>query len=82
MLRETTFLLGGAIAVGLGTSLAVGLLWADAGAAYLDGWLSAALAVVIGAFFLHVAREARRYRAEYLRAIEAGRTPPPGGPPL
>jgi uncharacterized membrane protein len=82
MLRETTFLLGGAIAIGLGILLAGGLLGARGGWPFLDGWLSAAFSVVIGGFFVHVAREERRYRAEYLRALEAGVPPPPGGPPV
>lgn len=82
MQRATTFALGGWIAVALGGLLAVGLAWAGAGVAFFGAWLSAAFSVLIGAFFLHVAREERRYRAEYLRAVEAGETPPPGGPPL
>ncbi|HTP53671.1 MAG TPA: hypothetical protein VML94_01740 [Thermoplasmata archaeon] len=82
MLRETTFFLGGALAIALGALLIVGLLWAGAGPVYLDAWLSAAVALVLGAFFLHVGREARRFRAEYLRAAEAGVPLPPGGPPV
>lgn len=82
MTRETTFRLGGYLAIALGGLLVAGLLWARAGPDYLDGYLAAVFAAVLGGFFLHVAAEERRYRAEYLRAVEAGLTPPPGGPPL
>jgi len=82
MFRETTFRVGGAVTIALGVALAAGLLWAGAGLEYLDAWLAAAFAVVIGAFFLHVAAEERRFRREYRRSVEEGRPPPPGGPPL
>lgn len=81
MLRETTFRIGGWIAIALGGALAAGLLWAGAGFVYFGAWLAAALSVLFGAFFLHVAADERRYRAEYLRAAAEGR-PPPGDPPL
>jgi ethanolamine transporter EutH len=80
--RETTFRLGGGILIGLGLVLAGALAWAGAGLTYLDAWLAAAFSAVIGAFFLHVAGDVARFRAEYLRAAEEGRPPPPGGPPL
>ena len=82
MQRSTTFLVGGGLAIALGILLAAGLVWADAGATYPDAWLAAAFSVVIGAFFVHVGREERRFRGEYLRAVEEGRPPPPGGPPV
>jgi hypothetical protein len=82
MLRATTFLLGGAVAVALGVLLAAGLAWAGAGVDLSGAWLAAGFSVVLGAFFVHVARDERRYRTEYLRAAETGRPPPPGGPPL
>ncbi len=82
MERETTFLLGGGITIALGVLLAAGLAWAGAGAEFFGAWLAVAVSVALGAFFVHVAREERRYRADYLRAVEEGRPPPPGGPPF
>jgi hypothetical protein len=82
MQRETTFLFGGGIAIALGVLLAIGLAWAGAGVDFSGAWLAAAFSVVLGAFFVHVSRDERRFRAEYLRAAETGRPPPPGGPPL
>jgi hypothetical protein len=78
--RATVFLLGGVIAVALGAALVGGL--AGAGVDFAGAYLSAAFSVVLGLFFVHVAREERRYRAEYLAAVEAGQPPPAGGPPL
>lgn len=80
MQRETTFRIGGGVAIALGGALAAGLAWAGAGVDYPSAWLAAVLSVVLGAFFLHVAADERRYRAEYLRAVAEGR-PPPGEPP-
>jgi hypothetical protein len=82
MLRETAFLLGGGVTIAVGVLLAVGLVWAGAGADFPGGWLAAALAVTLGVFFVHVSREERRFRREYLRSVEEGRPPPPGGPPV
>jgi len=82
MLRETTFWVGGAVTIALGAALAAGLAWAGAGLEFLDAWLAVPFAGVIGAFFLHVAREEGRSRRAFLRETEAGRTVPPGpGPP-
>ena len=81
MLRETTFAIGGALAIALGLALAGGLAGAGAGAGYLDAWLAAVLSVAVGVFFVRVAHDARRFRAAYRRALEAGEEPPPGGPP-
>ncbi|HTW55551.1 MAG TPA: hypothetical protein VMG36_03790 [Thermoplasmata archaeon] len=81
MQRETTFRIGGGIAVALGVALAAGLAWAGAGLDYFGAWLAAGLSVLFGAFFFHVAADERRYRAEYLRAVAEGR-PPPGEPPV
>jgi len=81
MLRETTFFLGGAVVIVLGGLLGFGLWYAGAGVVYWSAWLSAGIAVGLGAFFLYVGREARAFRGEWLRALEEGRPPPPGGPP-
>jgi len=81
MLRETTFFLGGAVVIVLGGLLGFGLWYAGAGVVYWSAWLSAGIAVGLGAFFLYVGREARAFRREWLRALEEGRPPPPGGPP-
>jgi hypothetical protein len=82
MQRASTFLIGGGIAISLGVLLAAGLVWSGAGTEFLSGWLAAAFSVLLGAFFVHVSREERRFRSEYLRAVEEGRSPPPGGPPV
>ncbi|HUJ78084.1 MAG TPA: hypothetical protein VLX64_03650 [Thermoplasmata archaeon] len=79
MTRERWFLFGGIVTIGLGIALAVAIGWAGAG--WQEGWLPVGFAIVIGAFFVHVAREERRFRRGYLRAVEEGRPPPPGGPP-
>lgn len=55
VLRETTFLLGGALTIALGVGLAAGLVWAGAGWIFFEAYLSAVLAVGLGSFFLYVA---------------------------
>jgi len=80
--RETAFRFGGAVAVALGVLLAVGLAWAGIGWVFLNAWLAAAFSILIGAFFVKVADDERRFRSAYLRAVERGQPPPPGGPPL
>ena len=82
MYRETTFRIGGILTIALGVALAYGLFQANAGVEFVDAWLAAGMAVGFGAFFLYVGRDLHRYRQEYLAAIEAGRPPPPGGPPI
>jgi len=81
MLRETTFFVGGAVVIALGVLLGVGLAYAGAGFAYSGAWLAAGIAVGLGAFFLYVGREAKRFRRRWFAEVEAGRPPPPGGPP-
>jgi hypothetical protein len=80
--RETTFFVGGVLSVALAVLLGIGLAWSGAGLAYGGIWLAAAICAGFGAFFLYVGRDLHRYRQEYLAAIEAGRPPPPGGPPV
>jgi len=70
MLRETTFLIGGALTVGLGVALAGGLFWAGAGAEYSDAWLASAMAMGLGGFFVYVARDEHRDRLEFLARVE------------
>ena len=82
MLRETTFYIGGALTIALGVLLAVGLLVSNAGWAYAQAWVAVLVSVGLGAFFIHVGRAEGRYRREYLAALESGRPPPPGGPPV
>ncbi len=65
--------------IAMGIALAAGLVWAGAGWQYAGGWLSAVLAVGLGAFFVQVGRAEGRERRRQLRAIEAGETP--GRPP-
>lgn len=81
MLRETTFFIGGAAVIALGVLLGLGLWLAGAGIVYWSAWLSAGIAVGLGAFFVYVGREAHAFRRQWLKAAEEGRPPPPGGPP-
>ena len=70
MLRETTFLIGGALTFGLGIALGAGLFWAGAGVEYIDAWLASGLAMGFGAFFVYVARDEHRDRLEFLARAE------------
>ena len=81
MLRETVFFVGGAGVIALGVLLGFGLWYSGAGFVYWSAWLSAGIAVGLGAFFVRVGREAQAFRRDWLRAMEEGRSPPPGGPP-
>jgi hypothetical protein len=72
VLRETTFLIGGALTIGLGLALGAGLFWAGAGFEYVDAWLAAGMAVGFGAFFLYVGRSEGRDRRRALRELETG----------
>jgi len=82
MLRETTFVVGGAVVIALGVLLGAALWLAGAGFVYWSAWLSAGIAVGLGAFFLRVGRQARQFRRRWLRDAEEGRSLPPGGPPV
>jgi cobalamin biosynthesis protein CobD/CbiB len=77
--RDTTFLIGGWLVIGLGVALAVGLAWAGAGWLYFQAWLGALVAVGLGAFFISVGRGERQERRRVLREYEAG-APPPAPP--
>ncbi len=81
MLRETTFYIGGVAVIALGVALGAGLFFTGAGWPFAGAWLSAGIAVGLGAFFVYVGRESRTFRLDWLREAEAGRPPPPGGPP-
>jgi hypothetical protein len=70
VLRETTFLVGGVLMIGLGVALAAGLFWAGAGLEYFEAWLAAGLAAGFGAFFIRVGREAAEDRRDILRRLE------------
>jgi len=80
MQRQTTFLVGGGMTIALGVALALGLLISGAGVDYLNAWLAAGLAVALGAFFVHVARDEGRYRRAHLEDLESEGRPPPSGP--
>ncbi len=80
MLRETGFVVGGVITLGLGIALWLALLAAGAGLPLFEAWLAGGIAVGFGAFFVHVGREEGRDRRERLRALEGEdlpRRPPP-----
>lgn len=79
MLPERVFLLGGWTTIALGVALGAGLWWAGAGLAVVGAWLAAGFSVGLGAFFLRVARDARRHRRGWLGEVAEGRVPP-GGP--
>ncbi len=70
MLRETSFVIGGALTVALGIALVAGLVWAGAGVVYFNAWLAAAIAMGLGAFFIKVGRDAGEDRREALRRLE------------
>ncbi|HYA57013.1 MAG TPA: hypothetical protein VEH57_00885 [Thermoplasmata archaeon] len=76
MLRETTFLVGGALTIALGVALGAGLLWAGAGWDYVGAWLAAGMAVGFGWFFVYVARDEGRQRRQFLREQEKGEGSP------
>jgi hypothetical protein len=80
--RESAFLIGGGISIALGVVLGTALWVVKAGLTYPGAWFAAGGAIAFGGFFLYVSRDLRRYREAYVRALEAGESPPPGGPPL
>ncbi len=71
LLRETTFVLGGALVIALGVAFAAGLAWAGAGWQYAGGWAGAAFAVGFGAFCVYVGRAETADRRRQLRAVDA-----------
>lgn len=77
--RDTTFLIGGALVIGLGVALAAGLAWSGAGWWYFQAWLGAAVSIGLGAFFMAVGRGERRERRRMLESYAAG--VPPASPP-
>ena len=81
VLRETTFLIGGGLTIGLGVALGYGLYYAGAGLAFFGAWLAVGMAVGLGAFFLYVGRAEGEDRRRHLRELESGRDRPPGSPP-
>lgn len=78
VLRETTFVVGGGLTIGLGVALAVGLWVARAGLEFLPAWLAAGLAVGFGGFFVQVGRSAAKERRRHLRELESGEEPRTG----
>lgn len=79
VLRETTFVIGGALTIALGILLGGGLYLAGAGIALFDAWLGAGLAVGLGSFFLYVGRAERDDRRRALQEME--RSPAAPEPP-
>ncbi len=79
MLRETQFLVGGALTIALGVLLVGLLVWAGAGFDYFGGYLGALLAVGFGAFFVYVGRSERQDRAPLLEVPDGPAPPPPPG---
>ncbi|HLN52017.1 MAG TPA: hypothetical protein VK455_08220 [Thermoplasmata archaeon] len=81
MLRETTFVVGGALTIALGVALLVGLYLAGAGAQVLNAWIAGLAAVGFGTFFVHVGKDEARTRREYLRGLDSEAIRPPRPPP-
>jgi len=81
MLRETTFLIGGGLMIALGILLAGGLYLAGAGGDFGDSWLAGGMSVVLGVFFVYVARAEHRERRAFLDATENPPSEPPGSGP-
>ena len=79
MLRETTFLVGGGLMIALGVLLAVGLSIAGDGLG--DSWLAGGMSIVLGGFFVYVARAEHRDRLAFLAAAEKPPSEPPGSGP-
>ena len=71
VLRETMFVVGGALTIGLGVALGSALAWAGAGFEFFGGWLAAALAVAFGALFVYVGRAEGRERRRELDRLES-----------
>ena len=72
VLRETTFVVGGGLTIGLGVALGTGLYVAGAGPEFFDAWLAAGLAVGFGGFFIYVGRSEGQERRRRLRELERG----------
>lgn len=81
MLRETTFLVGGCLMIALGALLAGGLYLAGAGNDFADTWLAGGMSIVLGVFFVYVARAEHRDRLAFLEAAEKPPLEPPGSGP-
>jgi hypothetical protein len=76
MLRETIFLIGGVLVIGLGIALAAGLLWARAGWWYVGPWTGVPVAVGLGSFFIYVSREEGAERRRFLAGYGPEARPP------
>ena len=82
VLRETTFVVGGGLTIGLGVALAAGLYVAGAGLEFVNAWIAAGLAVGFGAFFIYVGRSEGKERRRRLRELEGEEErPTKPGPP-
>jgi len=71
--RETQFRLGGALTIALGIAFAAALAISGVGLAYFSAWIGAGLCVGLGVFFVYVARDEARTRAQFLVESERSR---------
>lgn len=81
MRREILFATGGAVLLALGGALVVGFALWNFSATVYPVYLGAGSSFALALLFFAAARDARRYRQEYLRAVEDGHPLPEGGPP-
>jgi hypothetical protein len=81
VLRETQFLVGGALLIAAGGVFLAALAWSGAGFLYFGAWLGGLLAIGFGAFFVHVARAEGQERRARLREVDETSGPGPRPPP-
>jgi len=67
--------------IALGILLAGGLYLAGGGGDFADAWLAGGMSVVLGVFFVHVARAEQRDRRAFLEASAKPPSAPPGSGP-
>jgi hypothetical protein len=77
VLRETTFVIGGALTIALGVLLDAGLFVTGAGFEFFAAWLAGGIAVGFGAFFIYVGRAEGIERRRSLRELEEGESERP-----
>ena len=71
VLRETVFVIGGALTVALGALLGAGLYLNGAGLEFYTAWLAAGFSVGLGVFFIQVGRAEGRERRRELAKLES-----------
>lgn len=77
MLRETGFVVGGALLAAVGVAFFVTLVILGANWWAFSAYLGALLMVGFGAFFIYVGRGEGADRRESLEQLEKGTPPPP-----